>query len=80
VQPRSSCDSLDAGAGERIRVRLTAPPVEGKANRRLVRFLARQFGVPQRQVQLLSGENSRDKRVRIISPRRLPTGIPGRGT
>lgn len=78
VQPRSACDSLDAGAGERIRIRLTAPPVDGKANRLLVRFLARQFGVPQRQVKLRSGESSRDKRVRIISPRRLPAGIPAR--
>lgn len=78
VQPRASLDTLDGSHGERLKIRLTAPPVDGKANSQLIRFLARQFGVPKRQVQLLSGESSRAKRVRIQHPRLLPAGIASR--
>ena len=51
-------------------VRLAAPPVEGKANEALVRFLAKALGVAQRDVQILSGETAREKRLRIagLSP------------
>jgi uncharacterized protein (TIGR00251 family) len=76
VQPRASADSLEGTHGERLKIRLTAPPVDGKANSHLIRFLARHFGVPRRQVQLLSGESSRAKRIRIQRPRQLPAGIP----
>lgn len=76
IQPRASADSLDGTHGERLKIRLTAPPVDGKANSHLIRFLARHFGVPRRQVHLLSGESSRAKRVRIERPRQLPAGIP----
>jgi uncharacterized protein (TIGR00251 family) len=76
IQPRASADSLDGTHGDRLKIRLTAPPVDGKANSHLIHFLAEHFGVPRRQVQLLSGENSRAKRVRIQRPRQLPAGIP----
>jgi hypothetical protein len=49
--------------------------VDGKANKHLARFLARLFGVPPRQVQLLSGESGRAKRIRIQQPRILPAEI-----
>jgi len=61
--------------GDRLRVRVTAPPVEGKANAHLIRFLAKEFAVSARQVNLESGAGSRNKLVRIISPRRLPLPI-----
>jgi hypothetical protein len=76
VQPRASTDSLDGIHGDRLKVRLTAPPVNGKANSHLIRLLAKHFGVPCRQVLLLSGENSRAKRLRIQRPRQMPAGIP----
>jgi uncharacterized protein (TIGR00251 family) len=76
IQPRASTDSLGGTHGDRLKIRLTAPPVDGKANSHLIRFLAKHFGVPCRQVLLLSGENSRAKRVRIQCPRKLPAGIP----
>ncbi len=53
-------------------MRLVAPPVEGKANACLLEFLAKAFGVPRAQVELLSGEHSRTKRVRIQAPTRSP--------
>ena len=56
------------GAAARVKVRLAAPPVEGKANAELLRFLAAAFGVPQRAVLLLCGDASRQKAVRVMRP------------
>ena len=58
--------------GDALKVRLAAPPVEGKANAELLRFLADAFGVPLRSVSLLRGETSRQKAVRIDGPVRRP--------
>ncbi len=75
VQPRAACDSFGDPVGGRLKLRLTAPPAEGKANARLTHFLAKAFGVPKAQVQLESGAASRNKRVRIQAPARLPLGL-----
>ena len=56
------------GAAARVKIRLAAPPVEGKANAELLRFLASAFGVPQRAVLLLRGDSSRQKTVQITQP------------
>ena len=56
------------GVAARLKIRLAAPPVEGKANAELLRFLASAFGVPQRAVLLLRGESSRQKTVQITQP------------
>ena len=72
VQPRAKNDAVVGPHGDAIRVRITAPPVEGKANDHLVRFLAKRFGVHRRDVTLLSGESGRDKRVRITGARPDP--------
>lgn len=79
VQPRARRDELadargDALGGE-LKVRITAPPVEGKANEHLIRYLADSFGVPRAGVTLLAGGQSRSKRLRITAPTRLPAGI-----
>ncbi len=72
LQPRASRDEIAGPYGEALKVRITAPPVDGKANAHLLRFLAELFGVAPSAVELLSGETGRDKRVRIRRPRRLP--------
>jgi len=51
--------------GDAVLIRLAAPPIEGAANEALVSFLADALGVPQRGITIVSGEKSRDKRVRI---------------
>ena len=76
VQPRASADAIGEAAGEHLRVRLTAPPVEGKANAQLRRFLAKIFAVPQNRVELVSGDQARLKRFRIRAPARLPDWLP----
>jgi uncharacterized protein (TIGR00251 family) len=54
------------------KVRITAPPVEGKGNAHLIRFLAKGFGIPRSRVILLQGTGTRRKRFRIQAPSRLP--------
>jgi uncharacterized protein (TIGR00251 family) len=75
IQPKASRDTLDGTYGERLKIRITAAPVDGKANEHLVRFLASLFDVPRRQVELLSGASGRAKRIRIQQPRALPAEI-----
>src|SRR5690606_36222834 len=69
LQPKASKDEFAGLHGERLKIRLTAPPVEGKANAHLQAFLAKAFGVAKSQVQLESGELNRQKRLRIQAPR-----------
>jgi len=75
VQPKASRDEISGLQGEALKVRITAPPVDGKANAHLVKFLAKQFGVAKSAVTLLSGETGRDKRLRIHAPARLPEAL-----
>lgn len=72
IQPKASRDEVCGEHGEAIKIRITAPPVEGKANAHLIQLLAKRFKVPKSRVTLISGESSRDKVVRIASPEELP--------
>ncbi|HSC82003.1 MAG TPA: DUF167 domain-containing protein [Pseudomonas sp.] len=76
LQPKASSDEFAGLHGERLKIRLTAPPVEGKANAHLLAFLGKAFSVAKSQVSLESGELNRQKRVRIRAPQRLPD-LPG---
>jgi uncharacterized protein (TIGR00251 family) len=76
VQPGAKRTDVAGRHGEgtqmRLKIRLAAPPVDGKANAELLRFLADAFGVPLRNVALLRGEASRQKVVLIERPARRP--------
>lgn len=65
VTPRAKQDALAGWSDGVLRVRLAAPPVDGKANAALCRFLAGRLGVPVRAVQIVGGETARDKRLWI---------------
>ena len=75
LQPKASKDEFAGLHGERLKIRITAPPVEGKANAHLLAFLGKAFGVARSQVTLESGELNRQKRVRIHTPQKLPAGL-----
>ena len=62
VIPRSPQSAITGRRGEALVVRLAAPPVEGAANDALIEYLARVFDRPKRDVTILAGEKSRDKR------------------
>ena len=63
VQPRAARSEVAGLFGDRIRIRLAAPPVDGAANDALVRFLADALRVPPRAVQITAGLASRSKTV-----------------
>ena len=65
VIPRSPRSRIDGRRGDALLVRLAAPPVDGAANEALIELLSREFHVPKRQVSILSGASSRDKRVEL---------------
>jgi len=65
VQPGAARSEFAGRYGERIKVRLKARAVDGRANDALVEFLAAHYGVPRRRVSIVSGLKSRDKRVVI---------------
>ena len=77
LQPKASKDEFAGLHGERLKIRLTAPPVEGKANAHLLAFLGKAFGVAKSLVALESGELNRQKRVRIRAPQKLPAELAG---
>jgi uncharacterized protein (TIGR00251 family) len=65
VQPRSRTERLEGLHGDQLRMRLTAPPVEGAANAACIALLAKTLGVRRSQVQIRSGTKGRDKLVHI---------------
>ena len=65
VQPGASRSEFAGKHGERLKVRLAARAVDGKANDALIEFLAEHFKVPKRNVRIQSGLKSRQKRVLI---------------
>lgn len=75
LQPRASRDEIIGEHDGALRIRITAPPVDGEANAALVRFLARRFKTGKQAITIESGETSRRKRVRVASPRQMPDEI-----
>jgi uncharacterized protein (TIGR00251 family) len=65
VQPGASRSEFAGRHGERIKVRLAARAVDGKANAALIEFLSDHYGVAKRDVRIVAGLKSRDKRVVI---------------
>jgi uncharacterized protein len=65
VHPRAHRNAITGAVGDALKVALTAPPVEGKANQAVVEFFADFFEIPRSSVTITSGETSRNKVVRI---------------
>ena len=79
VVPRASKNQLMGIEGDAIKIRLTAPPVEGKANDALVKFLAQVLGTSRAQVEIVRGAKSKQKivRVRGLTAEQLQNKIAG---
>jgi uncharacterized protein (TIGR00251 family) len=65
VLPRSSKNMLAGRHGDALKVKLTAPPVEGAANKMCISFLARQLGLPKSALEIVSGHTGRTKLVLV---------------
>ncbi|HEY6528511.1 MAG TPA: DUF167 family protein [Cellvibrionaceae bacterium] len=72
LQPKASSNQWVGPVEGRMKIRITAPPIDGQANGQLIEFLAKQFNVAKSQIQLLTGELARQKTLRIHAPRALP--------
>ncbi|MDH5394812.1 MAG: DUF167 family protein [Gammaproteobacteria bacterium] len=75
VQPNAKKDAFAGEYGDNLKVRITAQPIDNKANKHLLKFLAKSFSVPQSQITLLSGLTQRSKRVQILNPCQIPASI-----
>ena len=72
VQPGSKVDKVVDLQADRLKIRIQAPAVDGKANTQLVKFLADQFAVPKSSVQIARGHTGKAKTVVITNPRSWP--------
>jgi uncharacterized protein (TIGR00251 family) len=75
VQPGAKHSEIAGLHGEALKIRLAAPPVEGRANEALLKFIAQLFAVPLRQVQLKQGAQSRHKVVAVIGSKVEPDNL-----
>jgi uncharacterized protein (TIGR00251 family) len=65
VQPRASRNAIAGLMGDAVKLAITAPPVDGKANQAVVEFLAELFDVGKSSIVIVSGETGRNKRIAI---------------
>jgi uncharacterized protein len=65
IVPRASRSEITGEYNGALRIRIAAPPVDGAANRELIRLLARVFKLPQSAVEIVSGAGSKTKIVRL---------------
>lgn len=68
VIPRAASNAIQGVHGETLKIRLQAPPVDGKANQSLIRFLAKEWHVSRAHIKILSGETGRNKKIILHSP------------
>ncbi len=66
VQPGASKNRIVGVQEDALRIRINAPPVQGKANKMLIQFLAKQLAIKRNQVEIISGHSSRIKTIRLV--------------
>ncbi len=75
IQPGAKRTDVAGLHGEALKIRLAAPPIEGRANEALLKFVAESFGVPVRQVELKQGGQSRHKVVAVTGSNVEPESL-----
>ena len=76
IQPRASRDAIAGLHGDRLKIQITAPPTDGKANDHLRRFIGRTAGIPQSRVSLIRGNTGRQKTLLLAGITTLPAAFP----
>ena len=66
IQPKSSKNEVVGPYRDGIKVKVTAPPIEGKANEALIRFLAKELGISPSCIEMIKGHRSREKILKIL--------------
>lgn len=72
IQPKASRDEISGVQDERLKIRISAAPVDGKANTHLIRFLADVLDVPRSRIELVNGDTGKRKTLRILGITALP--------
>lgn len=72
IQPKASRDLIVGLHGDEIKVAITAPPIDGKANAYLAKYLAKQFKVSKSHIDIEKGQLGRHKQIRVHTPSILP--------
>mgnify|MGYP003624601019 CR=1 FL=1 len=72
VQTRAKENAITGLHGDRLKLRINAPPVDNKANQHIINYLANEFNVKQANIEIKSGLKHRDKQLIIKQPARLP--------
>lgn len=75
VQPKASRDQWLGLHADALKLAITAPPVDGKANAYIQKYLAKAFAVAKTNIEIARGELSRNKQVRICAPKQIPTEL-----
>ena len=65
LQPKSSKNEIVGPFRDGIKIKITTPPIKGKANETLIRFLSKEFKIPRAQIEIIKGHHSREKTLRI---------------
>jgi len=65
VEPRSSRPGVIGLYGDSLKVKLTSPPVEGKANNEIISVLSKVLGIKKKQIEIISGRSSKNKIIRL---------------
>jgi uncharacterized protein (TIGR00251 family) len=73
VQPRSSKNKIVGAHGDALKIKVTAPPVAGTANKMCLKFLAKSLAVPPLRLEIITGHNSRTKQVLLRSEQPPPS-------
>ena len=72
LQPKASRDAFIGLLGDELKITITAPPVDGQANKHLIKFLSKQFKVPKRDITVEKGLLNKHKLIRIKAPKKIP--------
>lgn len=75
IQPGAKRTEIAGLHGDAIKIRLSSPPIDGRANDMLLKYIALLFHVPLRQVELKRGDKSRHKKIAIIGSKMEPSFI-----
>ncbi len=72
IQTNASCDEVMGLYGDSIKIRLTAKPIAGEANKHLIKYLAKCFQIKKNQIKILRGKTSRSKILEINNVSNIP--------
>ncbi|MDT8805815.1 DUF167 family protein YggU [Vibrio vulnificus] len=75
IQPKASRDKILGLHGDELKIAITAPPVDGKANGHLTKLLSKWFNVAKSLVTIEKGELGRHKQVRVHAPKQIPDEV-----